>query len=182
VPTLHTIGHGARPLAELVAALSHFGVTTIIDVRRFPGSRRHPHFGRAALERSLGDARFSYEWWGDELGGRRKPAAGASRHAALRVQAFRNFADYMDTESFQIALRDVVREAEQRPGVTLMCAETLWWRCHRRLIADAITLGGATISHILDVGNAQPHRLHPAVRADELGRPTYDVGATSPLL
>jgi uncharacterized protein (DUF488 family) len=181
VTALYTIGHGDRSLDELLSALSRNGVTTIVDVRRFPGSRRHPHFSRAALERSLHDAGVLYEWRGDELGGRRSAPDHPSRHPVLRVAAFRNFADHMDTEAFRTALEDVMRRAEQRSGVTLMCAETLWWRCHRRLIADALVLCGRTVDHIITTDKLQPHRLHEAVRADRLGRPTYDVGASAPL-
>ena len=172
-----TVGHGARPLEELVETLRSAGVTRLVDVRRYPGSRRHPQFGRAALESSLPAAGVNYVWRGDVLGGRRaSPPGHRSRHPAWRVDAFRAYADYMDTPAFRAALSALEDEARRGPPTAVMCAETLWWRCHRRLIADALTVDGFEVVHLLGPGKSQPHRLHPALRVDEQHRPVYDRG------
>jgi uncharacterized protein (DUF488 family) len=174
--TLFTVGHGTRSLAELIAVLHSANVTTLVDVRRFAGSRRHPHFGRKSLEKKLPQSNIEYEWWGEELGGRRS-SGPSSRHRALRSASFRGYADYMDTEEFRSAIGALKAQAASRP-TAVMCAETLWWRCHRRHIADVMLLEGFEVTHLLDVGKSQPHVLHPALRADEDGRPVYDAGKT----
>ena len=98
----------------------------------------------------------TYEWWGEELGGRRKPLPD-SPNARWRNEAFRGYADYMDTAAFQDALVRLQREAAREPPVAVMCAETLWWRCHRRLIADAFTRAGGSVVHLFDVDKTQAH-------------------------
>jgi uncharacterized protein (DUF488 family) len=117
----------------------------------------------------------AYEWWGDDLGGRRRARAdGPTRHPAWRVDAFRNYADYTDTAPF----RDAIVRLEHTEGpLAVMCAETLWWRCHRRLIADALVVRGDDVVHLHDVDARQPHRLPPALRVGDDGWPVYDVGA-----
>ena len=167
---LFTVGHGTRSVAELVAVVVDAAVPLVVDVRRFPGSRRHPHLGRVALERDLPSSGIAYEW-SEALGGRRRRSPG-SRHRAWRNDAFAGYADHMETPEFGQALEDLLA----RLPLAVMCAETLLWRCHRRLIADAATLAGVKVVHLLDVGKSQPHRLHPDVRSDELGRPVYDGG------
>ena len=173
--TLYTIGHGTRSAEELIVVLREAGVDGVIDVRRFPGSRRHPHFAREALERSLPSAGVGYEWW-ETLGGRRSSKGGSSRHSALRVVAFRGYADHMDTNEFRASLARLEAAARSR-RLAIMCAETLWWRCHRRMIADALTLDGIEVVHLVGQGTSRPHVLHEAARADDAGRPTYDVGS-----
>jgi uncharacterized protein (DUF488 family) len=172
--TLFTVGHGTRSVEELASLLADAGVQRLVDVRRFPGSRRHPHLSRASLERSLPAHGLTYEWC-EELGGRRSRAP-ASRHSAWRNQAFGGYADHMDTPAFRGAF---ARLLAARP-LAVMCAETLWWRCHRRLIADAAHLAGADVVHLVGPGRRESHRLHPAVRADEEGWPVYD-GGRAPL-
>jgi uncharacterized protein (DUF488 family) len=172
-PKLFTVGHGTRSLDELVAVVGDAGVSLLVDVRRHPGSRRHPHLGRASLERHLSDAGIAYEWW-EALGGRRRRSP-SSRHSAWRNAAFAGYADHMDTPEFAAALEELLA----RLPLAVMCSETLWWRCHRRLIADAATLAGAEVVHLLGVGRSQPHRLHPEVRPDDRGRPVYDGGQAS---
>jgi uncharacterized protein (DUF488 family) len=169
---LFTVGHGTRTTDELVAVLRHAGVERLVDVRRFPGSRRNPHLSREALARDLP---LAYEWWGEELGGRRSTSP-QSRHPAWRNDAFRGYADWMDTPVFRQALDRLLMSAAEQP-TAVMCAETLWWRCHRRLIADAAVVGGVEVVHLLAVGQAQSHVLNEAARVDEEGRPVYDVGA-----
>jgi uncharacterized protein (DUF488 family) len=176
-----TVGHGTRTTDELTAVLGSAGVGRLVDVRRFPGSRRHPHFSREALERSMPERGIRYEWWGEDLGGRRSGGPGASRHVAWRNAAFQGYADYMDTDRFRRALARLEDAAQEDPPLAIMCAETPWWRCHRRLIADALHLRGTEVIHLMAPGESQPHEPHPDMRADELRRPVYDVGATGRL-
>ncbi|HEX2039325.1 MAG TPA: DUF488 domain-containing protein [Acidimicrobiales bacterium] len=171
---LYTVGHGTRTTEELVAVLRHAGVDRLVDVRRFPGSRRNPHLSREMLSRDLP---LTYEWWGEELGGRRRPAP-QSRHPAWRNDAFRAYAEWMDTPVFTRALDRLLSEPTP---TAVMCAETLWWRCHRRLIADAATLRGTEVVHLIDVRQSQPHVLHEAVRLDERGGLVYDAGTQAEL-
>jgi uncharacterized protein (DUF488 family) len=156
--------------------LRHGGVTRLVDVRRYPASRRNPQFGRAALEGSLPAAGIEYEFGGDAFGGRRHGLPpDESRHPAWRDSSFRAYADYMDTDAFRARFRELLERARTTP-TAVMCAETVWWRCHRRLLADAAVLRDVEVLH-LGIGDApRPHVLHPAVRADDDGWPVYDVG------
>jgi len=160
-----TIGHGARPIEELLAALNEAGVETLIDVRRFPGSRRNPQFNEGPLADSLAGAGIAYRH-SEELGGRRSNEPGEERFSCLRVAAFRSYAARMGTESWNRALEDALAE----PVPCFMCAETLWWRCHRRLIADLLAARGHEVIDLLKPGNAEPHRLfdESEVRAGKL--------------
>jgi len=160
-----TIGHGARPIEELLAALSEAGVETLIDVRRFPGSRRNPQFNEGPLADSLAGAGIAYRH-SEELGGRRSNEPGEERFSCLRVAAFRSYAARMGTESWNRALEEALAE----PVPCFMCAETLWWRCHRRLIADLLAARGHEVIDLLKPGNAEPHRLfdESEVRAGKL--------------
>jgi uncharacterized protein (DUF488 family) len=173
--TLFTVGHGTRSTDELVAVLRSGGVGRVVDVRRFPGSRRHPHLGREPLGAALAATGVSYEWPGEALGGRRS-GAEPSRHPALRNAAFRAYADHMDSPEFQEALDRLLDEVRAGPPTAVMCAETLWWRCHRRLIADAAVLKGTPVTHLVDERTLTPHELSPDARRDDEGRPVYDVG------
>jgi uncharacterized protein (DUF488 family) len=181
VVTVFTVGHGTRSLDELVRVLAAAEVTRLVDVRRFPGSRRHPHFARKEMERSLPAAGIAYDWRGEELGGRRSRTeiGRPTRHPAWKNDGFRNYADYMDGDTFRAALRKLESDALGEP-LAIMCAETLWWRCHRRLIADALTVDGVEVVHLIGAGESQRHKLHPAVRVED-GRPVYDVGETGTL-
>ena len=154
---LFTVGHGARSTDELVAVVRSASVGRLIDVRRYPGSRRHPQFAREAMAANLPDRGVSYAWRGEELGGRRRPAE-PTRHPEWRDPGFRGFADYMDTPGFRSALRRLLDDAAGEPPLAIMCAETLWWRCHRRLISEAAAACGAEVIHLLDVDKTQ---LHP---------------------
>jgi len=177
---VHTIGHGTKASEELIEMLQSAGVRRLVDVRRFPGSRRHPHFSRAALEQSLRTAGLDYEWRGEEMGGRRKGAEN-SRHPAWRNRSFRAYADHMDTAEFRAALV-ALEEAAESESLAVMCAETLWWHCHRRLIADALLLRGTRVVHLMSPGSAQGHALNPAARAFDDGWPVYDLGVTPDLI
>jgi uncharacterized protein (DUF488 family) len=149
-----TVGHGARPLDELLEVLRAAGVQTLVDVRRFPGSRRHPHFGRLPLEQSLREAGIGYLHL-EALGGRRAGEAGEERFACLRVPAFRSYAARMARPEFQEALT----EALEQPAPCLMCAETPWWRCHRRLLAELLAARGHEVLHLIRPHEVQPHRF-----------------------
>jgi uncharacterized protein (DUF488 family) len=170
---LHSIGHSTRTLEELIALLRENGVGLLVDVRRFPASRRHPHFARAALEAALAAAGIAYRHE-PALGGHRQPHP-RSPHTAWRNVAFRGYADHMDTPAFREALVALVDAARGRPTCVL-CAEALPWRCHRQLIADALAARGVETRHILGHGRTESHRLHPAARIVEGARLLYAGG------
>lgn len=156
-----TIGHSTRTLDEFVSLLREHGVSLLVDVRRFPGSRRHPQFGRDALAASLADAGIAYRHE-EALGGRRAsdPSAGASPNTAWRVAAFRAYADYMATPPFRGALRRLMADAKAGRPV-IMCAEAVPWRCHRRLITDALLARDVPVFDIIGPGPAAPAELSP---------------------
>lgn len=173
---VYTIGHGTRTATELIEILESARVGRLIDVRRFPASRRHPQFNRDDLDSSLGGMGIEYGWRGEDLGGRRRKVQEPSRHNALRNASFQAYADYMDTEQFRAALERLEGDARGGPPLAIMCAETLWWKCHRRHIADALALRGTEAIHLVDLTSHHSHKLHPAVRADQEGWPIYDAG------
>ncbi|MDP9067380.1 MAG: DUF488 domain-containing protein [Actinomycetota bacterium] len=177
---LFTVGHGTRTTEELIAVLQEAGVDVLVDVRRYPGSRRHPHFAREALEHSLPVAGISYDWRGEALGGRRDPVPG-SPNIAWRVDAFRGYADHMASAEFRSGLRELEDRATAGVRQAIMCAETVWWRCHRRLIADTLVAHGHEVIH-LGMGRDSAHELHQAARRDDRGVLIYDIGVTVPLL
>ena len=170
--TIFTIGHGARPIEELIDLLEGAGVRRLVDVRTAPGSRRHPHFSRDSLAVSLSDRGIAYEWWGEDLGGFRKPRA-ESRHVELRNAGFRGYADHMETPGFRAARDRLIETADESP-TAVMCAESLWWRCHRRMLSDALLAVGCDVVHIMSGGRLDPHRLTRAARI-EGDAPVYDV-------
>src|SRR5437762_6763481 len=169
---LYTVGHGARPVEALLAVLGATGVDLVVDIRRFPGSRRHPQFGRERLADALAAAGIGYDWQGDALGGRR-PRSDRSRHIALREAGFAGYADHMGGPQFRAAV-DVLIDRAARRRLAVMCAETVWWHCHRMLVADAAVLRGTGVVHLIEVGRSQPHRLSPTVRRGDDGWPVYD--------
>ncbi|MHB1486264.1 MAG: DUF488 domain-containing protein [Acidimicrobiales bacterium] len=171
---LLTVGHGTASAEELTEVLQHGGVELVVDVRSIPGSRRHPQFARAELETWLPPAGLDYRWEPD-LGGFRRTSRD-SPNGALRHPSFRGYADYMATDSFRRALAQVLDEASHHV-VAIMCSETLWWRCHRRLIADAATLVfGIETHHLGHDGRLSEHRLTDVVRLDGHGSIVYDAG------
>lgn len=179
--TIYTVGHGTRATSELITVLQANQVERLVDVRRYPRSRRNPHLSREELARSLPESGIAYDWRGDALGGRRSGLPkGRSRHHALRVAGFQGYADHMDTDVFREELQSLIVLSE-RELLCLMCAETLWWKCHRRMIADALVLAGVDVVHLRSEAARDAHRLHPACRAGDDGRPVYDVGATGRL-
>ena len=168
---LRTVGHGTLAADELARLVRGAGVDVLVDVRSFPASRRHPQFRREAMEQWLPAAGVDYVWE-SRLGGRRKPAPD-SPHGALRVAGFRGYADHMETTEFRDALDELLAEAAVRPA-TVMCAESLWWRCHRRLLADAaVLLRGASVEHLFHDGRLEVHRPTPEARV-EGDRLVYD--------
>jgi uncharacterized protein (DUF488 family) len=156
---------------DLLSLLTTHGVTLLVDVRTAPGSRKHPQFGKEALATALAGAEITYEWAKD-LGGWRRPSKD-SPHAALRSDAFRGYADHMSTPAFREALARVVGRAGEE-ATAVMCAESLWWRCHRALLADAATVAGCEVRHILPDGRVEGHRLRGAARIVD-GALLYDV-------
>jgi uncharacterized protein (DUF488 family) len=148
-----TVGHGTRPLEELLEVLDDAGVRTLVDVRRFPSSRRHPQFNQPALAAALESAEVGYRHT-VELGGRRSSEPGEERFACIQVAAFRSYAARMATPAWEDALAAALRE----PAPCFMCAETLWWRCHRRLIAELLLARGHDVVHLLRSGHSEPHR------------------------
>lgn len=179
--TLWTIGHGEKETAVLTALLAEAGVELLVDVRRYPASRRHPNFNRGSLEADLPAHGIRYQWWGESLGGRRRPLPSGSRHPAWRDPAFRGYADYMDRAEFRSSFSQLLAVAGEAPSA-VMCAETLWWRCHRRLLSDAAELAGTPVVHLMTASRSEAHRLHPAVRSGDDGWPIYDVGVATSLL
>jgi uncharacterized protein (DUF488 family) len=155
-PTVWTVGHSTRQSEEFLAVLSAYGVELVADVRRFPGSRRLPQFAAAALEATLARCGIAYQWF-PELGGRRRPDP-ASTNLGWRHPAFRAYADHVATDAFAGGLFELLMLA-QGLRTAVMCAEVLWWRCHRRLIADVLFSLGVSVVHIRDERAAEVHRL-----------------------
>jgi uncharacterized protein (DUF488 family) len=172
VDVIWTVGHSNHPLERFLEILHAHHIERVIDVRRFPASRRWPHFNAAGLERSLPEGGIDYAGR-PELGGRRK-ARPDSPHTAWRVEAFRGYADFMDTPEFAAELDRLLELARERRSA-LMCAEALPWRCHRSLIADALLARGWSVLEILSEKEARPHELPPFARL-EGPRVIYDVG------
>ena len=171
--TLYTVGHGTLPEDEFAALVNGAGIELVVDIRTHPGSRRHPQFTRAAMEQWLPEHGVAYEWE-PVLGGRRKPRP-ATPHTALTVPMFRGYADHMETKEFATALDAVLDEAGSRV-TTVMCAESVWWRCHRRLVADAaVLLRREPVLHLMHDGKLREHRPIPEARVDG-ARLVYDGG------
>lgn len=160
-PTVWTIGHSTRPLDEFLGLLDAHDIELIIDVRRFPGSRRLPHFGQAALAAAL-EARTVAYCWLPALGGRRRPDP-ASPHLGWRHPAFRAYADHVASDVFAEGLFELLMLA-QGLRAAMMCGEALWWRCHRRIIADVLVSLGVPVMHIQGAGEAEHHRLRAPAR------------------
>ena len=170
-----TIGHGTRSIDEFIAVLRDANVVTLADIRTYPGSRRHPQFGQAALRTSLSAAGIAYMHL-RALGGRRKPRPD-SPHTALRMDAFRGYADHMASPDFQREVGQLIAVATAT-RTAYMCAETLWWRCHRRMLSDLLTVADWEVIHLLGVGKSEPHRLWDVARVVD-GTLVYDGGAVT---
>ena len=194
--TIYTIGHSTRTLEELVAALKGHGITTLVDIRAFPMSRRLPHFNRESLELELPKAGIAYLWM-KELGGRRKKMRDDSPNTALRNDSFRNYADYMMTDEFAGGVERLLDVASRRNdptlsptegdkggaprtrpenlgGTAIMCAERMWFQCHRMLVSDYLAAHGHSVLHIDDEKRAvSPHKLMAEARLAD-GKLVYD--------
>jgi uncharacterized protein (DUF488 family) len=177
---VRTVGHGALEPGAFGALVQAAGVEVVVDVRRYPGSRRHPHFGSQAMAGWLPEDFGVLYRWCPALGGRRRPVEG-SPNLGLRNDQFRAYADHMATAEFAEGLDALIGLAAATPSA-VMCAETLWWRCHRRLLADAVVLLRAmTVMHLFHDGRLVAHHPTPEARVAE-GRLIYDIGATPALL
>jgi uncharacterized protein (DUF488 family) len=155
--TLFTIGHSTRTLEDLVLTLRAHQVETLVDIRAFPMSRRLPQFNRDSLEQTLPAAQIRYRWMKD-LGGYRKTILDESPNIALRNQSFRNYADYMLTSQFEHAIAELLTQADQSQ-TAYMCAERVYFRCHRMLVSDWLVAHGHEVLHIDGTGPAKPHEL-----------------------
>jgi len=163
VATIYTIGHSTRTLEELVAALRGHGIKTLVDIRSFPMSRRLPHFNRKSLEQELPRCGIAYVWM-KELGGRRKKMRDDSPNIGLRNDSFRNYADYMMTAEFADGVTRLLEMAE-RESTAIMCAERVWFQCHRMLVSDYLTAHGHAVLHIDDEKHpVRPHKLMAEAR------------------
>jgi uncharacterized protein (DUF488 family) len=167
---LWTIGHSTRTIEAFLALLQEFRVAQVVDVRRFPLSRRHPHFAGPALAAALRTGRIGYAHEPD-LGGHRRPQPG-SVNDSWKDDALRGYADHMRTAEFQTALARVVERAANA-RTALLCAEALPSRCHRQLTADALVARGHRVHHILDPGAVETHAQHPSAVVAADGRVTY---------
>jgi len=174
VATVYTIGHSTRTLDELVAALRGHGIKTLVDIRSFPMSRRLPHFNRQSLELELPEAGIRYVWM-KELGGRRKKTRDDSPNTSLRNESFRNYADYMLTSEFAAGISQLVEVAE-REKIAIICAERVYFQCHRMLVSDYLTAHEHTVLHIDD--EKRPVRTHQVMAEARLmdGKLVYDGG------
>ncbi len=171
VVTLFTIGHSNHPEERFLALLGGLGIDRLVDIRRFPSSRKYPHFNRDHLRRSLAAKQIRYEWI-EELGGRRKAVTkGTSPNQGLRNESFRNYADYMLTPQFRQGIDKLLADSAERT-TAIMCAEGLWWQCHRRLVSDYLVANGCRVEHIFPNGQTKPHVLTPEARSVD-GRITY---------
>jgi uncharacterized protein (DUF488 family) len=176
-----TAGHSTRSIEELVALLDGAGVRAVADVRRFPASRRHPHFAGDALAASLEAAGIAYHWLGASLGGRMRETIAAARspNAAWKVAAFRHYADALDSAEVSAGLARLEEIAVATP-TAFLCAERLWWQCHRRIVADALLVRGWRVVHLLEPGKHDVHALPDFAKVDG-GKLSYP-GRQPPLL
>ena len=154
IATIWTIGHSTRSVQDFVALLKAHRIESLVDVRQFPGSRRYPHFGKEQLAKTLEQAGIEYHHL-PELGGRRQARAD-SLNSAWRNEAFRGYADYMETASFANGIARLLELARTK-RVAIMCAEAVWWRCHRGLISDYLKVRGHKVLHIQSAAKEEEH-------------------------
>ncbi len=170
VITIWTVGHSTRSLEDFKNILGSQGIQTLVDVRSFPGSRRYPHFSKANLAQALQSFQIIYVHQ-SELGGRRKQVPH-SKNTALRNSSFRAYADHMESDQFKTGIDELIQHASTS-RTAIMCAEALWWRCHRSLIADYLTWSGVTVLHILDENRVEKHQYSGVARVIE-GKLSYE--------
>ncbi len=179
---IFTIGHSTRTLDEFIALLQEFKIETLVDIRRFPGSRRLPYFNRQELEKSLPPAGIKYVWL-EDLGGRRSgPNLADSQNPGLKSPGFRHYADYMQTEQFQKAAEHLIQialasakrsEAGSEKTAAIMCAEKLFWKCHRRLLSDYLVAHSAAVEHIIESRRTQSHKFSSDAAVTTTGNVIY---------
>ena len=157
-----TIGHSTRAIDEFIALLKENEIKLLVDVRAWPGSKRYPQFNKDALKESLNAHGIRYEHF-PELGGKRKSKPD-SRNTAWRNTSFRGYADYMETEQFQRGIERLLDVAAETDPTAIMCAEAVWWRCHRSLIADYLKARGVKVLHVLGANKVDPHPYTSAAR------------------
>jgi len=162
-PTIFTVGHSTHPLAEFLQLLQTYGISHLVDIRTIPRSRHNPQFNRESLPASLLSAGIGYTHIAD-LGGLRKTIPD-SLNRAWKNESFRGYADYMQTPSFQAGIQQLLQIASN-DQVAIMCAEAVPWRCHRSLVADALTVRGVAVIHILGPEKSQPHKITPFARIE----------------
>lgn len=167
---IYTVGHSTHPLDEFIGILQSFSISVLADVRNYPGSKRYPHFNKEILDASLLRHNIRYIHL-KELGGRRK-AQPDSINTRWRNAAFRGYADYMQTDEFEQSVSLLQDLAVEQP-VAYMCAEAVWWSCHRSLISDYLKIRGWTVMNIMSVGKADEHPFTSAARIVE-GKLRYD--------
>lgn len=171
---LYTLGHGTAGADELAALLRAAGVTRLVDVRTAPGSRRNPDVSREALQRWSPEHDIGYRW-DARLGGWRKDPPG-SPDTALRNRSFAGYADHMRGAEFRAAIDELLADAAEH-STAVMCSESVWWRCHRRMIADfAVLVRGVAVRHLMHDGRRPEHRLTDGVRLRADGLLVYDAG------
>jgi uncharacterized protein (DUF488 family) len=160
---IYTIGHSTRSADKFLALLAANKIRQIADIRTVPYSRRHPQFGREALEALLAQHGITYMHF-PSLGGLRKPRPD-SRNTAWQHEGFRGYADYMQTDAFEGGVDALLTFAQG--NTALMCAEAVWWKCHRRLLSDALLVRGVPVLHILSSAPAKPHELGAFARLED---------------
>jgi uncharacterized protein (DUF488 family) len=177
---IYTIGHSTRALDVFVQLLQHYSIRTLADIRSYPGSRKFPHFGQEALSAELGERGIQYVWL-KELGGRRKPiGTGPSPNEGWRHPAFRNYADYMATAAFASGIEALLELASQST-TAMMCAEAVYWRCHRRLVSDYLVAHGVEVLHIMDTQHIRSHQLTEGAVITADRQITYPAEMAAPL-
>ena len=169
-PAVLTIGHSNHPLDRFLALLARYEVEALVDIRRFPGSRKHPHFHRDNLAIAMPKSGVKYHWL-EALGGRRHKQREESPNLGLENKGFRNYADYMLSDEFREGVGKLLEFARQKQ-TAIMCAEGLFWQCHRRLVSDFLVANGVTVQHIMPGGELRPHTLTSGAVV-EGGRITY---------
>src|SRR5437667_2962836 len=157
-----TIGHSTWGIDEFISLLEENKIKLLVDVRAWPGSKRYPQFNKEALAESLSTHGIRYEHF-PELGGKRKSVPD-SRNTAWRNASFRGYADYMETEEFHKGIDRILKVAAETGATAIMCAEAVWWRCHRSLIADYFKSRGLEVMHILGANKVDPHPYTSAAR------------------
>jgi uncharacterized protein (DUF488 family) len=170
---IYSVGHGARSLEDFARVLEAASIRRLVDVRSFPGSRRHPQFGKEALAAALPGLGIAYRWE-PRLGGRRRASPTPTLHPAWQVDAFRHYADYMGTPPFAAGLQSLLADAADEP-TAYMCAETHWSQCHRRIISDQLWALRHDVVHLLSPERQEPHHPPPFLRILPGAQLRYDL-------